>query len=334
MLRIASAIASTPLGKRLFSPTTILFIMEIIMSNQKHRLINQAILAVATTFSLFSATIANAASLNVLWYGHTDAYNANISELAALAPTFDPEGDGSLDWNLTFWNPQDPAPNFSDYDVLAIGTGGNGKKGVFNFDPAGILNNKDAISTARGSRTFLSGQDADNHYSGRPGPRPDGPLGFLVNAVNWAGSGEGMGIVALTDSWYPTADSRNRRWWLNDRSFLKDELEGYVSYFVTNSVVIPTETSYFPVNEGLTTAGISNWRLSAHATFDKNIPGYLSINDAGSRPGSAVTIVTASEADGDTGGREAESVPEPGSIFGLFVLGGFGVRSLLLRMSQ
>ena len=306
------------------------------MSNQKHQLVNQAILAIATTFGLFSATVANAASLNVLWYGHTDAYNANISQLAAQVPTFDPEGDGSLDWNLTFWNPLDPTPDFSDYDVLAIGTGGNGKKGLFNFDPTRILNNKDAISRARGSRTFLSGQDADSHYIGSPGPRPNGPLGFLVNAVNWAGSGEGMGIVALTDSWSPTANSGNRRWWLNDRSFLKDELEGYVSYFVTNSVVIPTQTSDFPVNEGLTTKGLSNWGASAHATFDKNIPGYLSINDAGSRPGYAVTIVTASEADGSTEGPETETekVPEPGSIFGLFVLGGFGVRSLLLRISQ
>ncbi|NEQ75858.1 MAG: PEP-CTERM sorting domain-containing protein [Okeania sp. SIO2C9] len=302
------------------------------MSNQKHQLINQAILAIATTFGLFTATAANAASLNVLWYGQTDAYNAEISELAALAPTFDPEGDGSLDWNLTFWNPLDPTPDFSDYDVLAIGTGG-GAWG-FDFDPTGILNNKDAISTARGNRTFLSGQDADAHYSGQIGPRPDGPLGFLVNAVNWAGSGEGMGIMALTDGWYPTADSRNRRWWLNDRSFLKDELEGYVSYFLEENVVIPTETSDFPVNEGLTTAGLSNWHQSSHAAFNKDIPGYLSINDAGSHPGYAVTIVTASEADGGTLGEQPESVPEPGSIFGLFLLGGFGVRSLLLRMSQ
>ncbi|NEQ75893.1 MAG: PEP-CTERM sorting domain-containing protein [Okeania sp. SIO2C9] len=301
------------------------------MNNQKHRLINQAILVVATTFGILSASIANAASLNVLWYGQTDAYNANISELAALAPTFDPEGDGSLDWNLTFWNPQDPAPNFSDYDVLAIGFGYSNS--ILNFDPIGILNNKEAISTARGDRTFLSGQDADNHYSGKPGPRPNGPLGFLVNAVNWAGSGEAMGIVALSDGVYDT-HPRNRRWWLNDRSFLKDELEGYVSYFNTESVVIPTETSDFPVNEGLTTAGLSNWRTSSHAGFKKDIPGYLSINDAGSRPGYAVTIVTASEADGGTLGEQAESVPEPGSIFGLFLLGGLGVRSLLLRMSQ
>ncbi|GFZ90886.1 PEP-CTERM sorting domain-containing protein [Okeania sp. KiyG1] len=304
------------------------------MSNQKHQLINQAILAIATTFSLFSATVANAASLNVLWYGHTDAYNTKISELAALAPTFDPEGDGSLDWNLTFWNSLDPTPNFSDYDVLAIGTGS--KAGIFNFDPTGILNNKDAISTARGNRTFLSGQDADAHYFGTPGPRPNGPLGFLVNAVNWAGSGEGMGIVVLPDGHggVNSPPSSRQRWWFNDRSFLKDELEGYVSYFNTNSVVIPTETSDFPVNEGLTTVGISNWNLSSHATFNKNIPGYLSINDAGSRPGYAVTIVTASEADGGTLGDEIETIPEPGSIFGLFLLGGFGVRSLLLRMSQ
>ena len=303
------------------------------MNNQTHHLINQAILAVATTFGLFSASVANAASLNVLWYGHTNAYNANISELADLAPTFDPEGDGSLDWNLTIWNPQDAAPNFSDYDVLAIGTGS--KAGEFDFDPTRIFNNKEAISAVRGNRTFLTGQDADVHYTRAPGPRPNGPLGFFVNAVNWAGSGEGMGIVVLPDGHGgANSPSTRQRWWLNENSFLKNELEGYVSYFNTDSVVIPTETSDFAVNEGLTTAGLSNWNVSAHAAFDKNIPGYLSINDAGSRPGYAVTIVTASEADGGTLGRETEKVPEPGSIFGLFLLGGFGVRSLLLRYTQ
>ena len=278
------------------------------MSNQKHRLINQAILAVATTFSLFSASVANAASLNVLWYGQTDGYNTKMSQLAAQAPTFDPEGDGSLDWNLTIWNPQDTAPNFSDYDVFVIGTAvkvGN----FFDFDSTGIFNNKEAISAARGNRTFLTGQDADSHYTGS---RPNGPLGFFVNAVNWAGSGEGMGIVALTDGVGPHHPI-SRDWWLNDRSFLKDELEGYVTYFDTDNVVIPTHTSDFPVNAGLTTAGLSNWVTSSHAAFNKSIPGYLSINDAGSLPGYAVTIVTASEADGGTGGQETERVPEPTS---------------------
>lgn len=278
----------------------------------------------SAAIALLVASAANAASLKVLWYGHTDAYNATISELANKAPTFDPEGDGSLDWNLTIWNPLDPAPNFSDYDVFAIGSGWNHVLN-FDFDPIGILNNKEAIAAARGNRTFLSGQDADNHYSHRPGPRPDGPLGFLVNAVNWGGSGEGMGIVSLPDA---------RKWWLNDRSFLKDELEGYVSSFNEENVVIPTATYDFPVNEGLTTAGLSNWRTSSHASFNKNIPGYLSINDAGSRPGYSVTIVTASEADGSTQRPEKETVPEPSSILGLFALGGLGVRSLLKRKSR
>ncbi|NEQ40247.1 MAG: PEP-CTERM sorting domain-containing protein [Okeania sp. SIO3I5] len=294
------------------------------INNQKHRLINQAILAVATTFGLFSASVANAASLNVLWYGHTNAYNSTISEIAALAPTYDPEGDGSLDWNLTFWNPQDPTPNFSDYDVLAIGTGSKvqTQTQAFNFDPTRILNNKEAISAARGNRTFLSGQDADHHYSFNVGPRPNGPLGFLINAVNWAGSGEGMGIVVLPDGHgNPNVPLFRQRWWLNEKSFLKNELEGYVSYVGDDSVVIPTETSEFPVNEGLTTAGLSNWRGSAHTVFDKNIPGYLSINDAGSRPGYAVTIVTASEADGSTLRQEREKVPEPTSTVAIVGLG-------------
>ena len=95
--------------------------------------LSQAILAIATTFGLFSASVANAASLNVLWYGHPH-FSTGIPELASLAPTFDPEGDGSLDWNLTIWNPQDPTPNFSDYDVLAIGTYGGNTTVPINLD--------------------------------------------------------------------------------------------------------------------------------------------------------------------------------------------------------
>lgn len=168
-----------------------------------------------------------------------------------------------------------------------------------SFDSEGILNNKDAISAARGDRTFLSGQDADWHYISKPGAVDNGPRGFLVNAVNWAASGTRMGVVALTDAWYLDnhPDSQyNRRWWLDENSFLKDELEGYVSYFREINVVIPTATSDFPINEGLTTAGLSNWGIYSHAVFDKDIPGYISINDAGTRPGYAVTIVTGSEA--------------------------------------
>jgi len=81
--------------------------------------------------------------------------------------------------------------------------------------------------------------------------------------------------------------------------------------------VIPATTVDFPVNEGLTTAGLSNWITSSHIGFNKDIPGYLSINDAGGRPGFSVTIVTASEAGGGTSGT---SVPEPSTLLGLGAL--------------
>ena len=59
---------------------------------------------------------------------------------------------------------------------------------------------------------------------------------------------------------------------------------------------------------------------------------YLSINDAGNYPGYAVTIVTASEADGDTLG--SQQVPEPTSVFSLVAFGALGVGSMLKRKQQ
>jgi len=260
--------------------------------------------------------------IDVLWYGQTPTYNQHISNLASAASNYDPWGDGALDWNLTFWNPDDPTPDFSQYDTLVIGNAFSS-----NFNVSRLLNSKEEIEAARGSRTFLSGQDADLHYIRNLGSRPDGPFGFLVNAVNWAGSGTDLGIVSLPDGHRGTGS----RWWLHENSFLKDELEGNLSYFTEEWVVIPTETSDFPVNEGLTTAGLSNWQQSSHLGFNKDIPGYLSINDAGSYPGWAVTIVTASEASGGTGG--SQKVPEPTTTIALFGFGSIALKFLRKRKS-
>lgn len=303
-----------------------------------------SIAAIATAaVVLGTGKAARAASLSqeidVLWYGQHRIYNAKMSEIAEKASSFDPAGDGSLDWNLTIWDPSDPAPNFSDYDVFVIGNGFTEAR-YFGFDASGILNNKDAISAARGNRTFLSGQDADLHYILNVGPRLDGPLGFLVNAVNWAASGTGMGIVSLPDGYRKLNGQLVGQWWLDENSFLKDELEGYVSYIYDESVIIPTATSDFPVNEGLTTAGLSNWRLSAHLGFNKDIPGYISINDAGSELNTdkVITIVTGSEADGCTNNctpdKDNVKVPEPSSVLGLFAFGAVGAGSLLKRKLQ
>ncbi|MGV1100527.1 PEP-CTERM sorting domain-containing protein [Thiovibrio sp. JS02] len=265
---------------------------------------------------LVLAGASQAGAIEVLWYGGSSSYNTSMAGLSGVAATYDPWGDGNLSWNMSFWNAGDATPDFSQYDVFVIGSPDYGFS--TGMDPARLLASKDAISSARGSRTFLSGQDADWHaqYS------EPGAVGFVIDAINWAASGTGLGIVSMTDGW----SGSGSMWWLDDDSFLKAELDGYVSYFQEESVVIPSGMETFPVNEGLTTASLSNWGTSAHAGFDKTMPGYTSINDAGSHPGWAVTIVTAGYEGGDTSGGDDDNneVPEPATM----VLFGTGLASL------
>jgi hypothetical protein len=270
------------------------------------------------------------AQINVLWYGVDTAYNSKISTLAASAHTYDPLSNGSLSWNLTFWSPGDATPDFSNFNVLVVGSS---DKGFFsNFNATRLLGAKDLVADARGDRTFLSGQDADWHYINSPGPVDDGPRGFLINAVNWAGSGTGLGVVALADGYF--ASGNNPGWMTASNSFLRDELLGHVAYFQDENVIIPVATAGFPVNEGLTTAGLSNWRTSSHMGFSVNTPGYLSINDAGSRSSHVITIVTASQAGGGTTGPETPpvGVPDGGSAILLLSVGLIALQVLRKRI--
>lgn len=239
---------------------------------------------------------ASASVINVLWYGATPSYNTLPGELQATAGAYDPAGDGSLDWNVTLWNEGEATPDFSAYDVFVIPSWLSG------LDPTRLLDSKDAITAARGSRTFLSGQDADLHYLGSPGPVDNGPRGFFINATNWAASGTGLGIVALADGWSGTGST----WFLDQNSFLFDELNGNLSYFQENSVEILPGQESFPVNEGLTTEGLSNWGVSSHMGFSVNTPGYEVINASGSNQNFAVTIVTEGFAGGGTSGGDED----------------------------
>ncbi|MGZ2256152.1 VPLPA-CTERM sorting domain-containing protein [Roseobacter sp. A03A-229] len=287
-------------------------------------------------FSLLPLT-AQAVTIDVLWTSGVASHNAGISTLAANAGSFDPDGDGALDWNLTFWDGLSD-PTFSNYDVLVIGstcnTGGSGNCGGSNgffgngLTADGVLSYGDEIAAARGNRTFLSGQDADYHYlyDGSPGPLVDnGPKGFIINAVNWAASGTGLGIVSMTDRYL-----NNSGWWTADGSFLKDELGNAPFFLQMENVDIGPGQGGFPINEGLTDAGLSNWGTSSHACFD-SVTGYTAINLAGSgiNAGCGVTIVTARSAGGDTGGGDnpdVNVVPLPAGMWLMLAgLGGLGV---------
>ncbi|PTR15139.1 hypothetical protein C8R31_104168 [Nitrosospira sp. Nsp2] len=252
--------------------------------------------------------------LEVLWYTYAAAgseYRQKISQLSRMVHTL-PQSDGS-GWNLTYWHAGDPAPDFTAFDVLVIESGEAFLTGPPDGPPArpdfsGILDNKTALEAARGGRAFITTSDADFHaIRGDAGSVPvdpdapnrggrcvpaitapecwDGALGHAVNAINWAGNGNGLGIVSFLDG-----EFEGSFWWTHPDSFLRDELDGYIDYAGSEqNPIINSCQALHPLNAGLTSAGLSNWTNSFHATF-LPIHGYAPVVSSSLRPGSAVAI--------------------------------------------
>lgn len=304
------------------------------------KIIYPSILSAALIASLSLPVQAN--TINVLWYTYADPaseYRQKFSQLASIVHTL-PQSDGS-GWNLTYWDASSAAaPDFSAYNVLVVESGESFRTGATPGGPlaipnySGILNNRAAIEAARGDRTFITAADSDFHaLRGDTGNIPDNPsapdgggkcapaltasscwdgaLGHSVNAINWAGSGHGLGIVSFLDGEHPGSF-----WWTNANSFLHDELAGHVNYAGAdqNPIINPLQATY-PFNSGLTSQGLSDWDNSFHATF-LPIDGYIQIVDSSLRPGSAVAIATS-------------VVPEPG-IYAM-LLGGLALIGAIFR---
>lgn len=243
-------------------------------------------------------------TIDVLWYTYahpqSEYRTAGIAALASTAHRH-PEGSG-VAWKLTFFDPHSPTPDFAAYDVLVIHSGERFRSGppggpLATPDYTGILGNKAAIAAARGERTIISGTDADFHAirgdTGRCPPGAgcghwDGARGYLINMVNWAASGRGLGIVALLDGEFPPLD---QRWWTRPDSFLHDDLAGRVSYFRDNAPVIPVRATRYPLNGGLTTRGLADWTISMHGGFADAI-GYTGTVFSSRKPDVPVTIAT------------------------------------------
>jgi len=295
------------------------------------RLVFAWVLALAS-FSVFGATI------DVLWYTYAHPQSVYIQTMQKLADVVHtlPKSSG-LKWRITFFQPGAAAPAFEKYNVLVVHSGepgftaryvpyagGDAKHTYVTPDYSGILKNKRAIEAARGERTFLTGTDADVHTiwgdtghapvdpSGknqRVGCNPpisptcwDGALGHLVNAVNWAGSGRGLGIVSLV-----AGEHKKAMWWEDKDSFLRDELKGRVVIWGAgttreNKPVIPASAVGYPLNLGLTTKGLSNWKNSFHGGISRSVPGYVPIVMSTTYPDIAVAVATAKFADAPTNG--------------------------------
>ncbi|HUG35868.1 MAG TPA: hypothetical protein VML54_02900 [Candidatus Limnocylindrales bacterium] len=268
--------------------------------------------SLALLVGLNYASVAQATAIDVLWYTYADPsseYRQKMSLLSGVVQTLPQRR--AWTWNLTYFDPSSAPPNFAAFDVLVIESGEafrtgppGGPLATPNYN--GILNNKAAIEAARGDRTFITAADADFHaIRGDTGNIPDarggrcdppitsgecwdGALGHLVNAVNWAGNGNGLGIVSLLDG-----EFAGSFWWTHADSFLRSELLGYVDYDGSdNDPIIDPLAATFALNFGLTSAGLSDWGNSFHARFLDSVPGYTQIVGSGADPGSAVAIAS------------------------------------------
>jgi hypothetical protein len=264
---------------------------------------SRLILALYAAVCLSGIGNASATPIDVLWYSYAAPTSVYKSFYTALAT--------SQNWNLTFFGPTDPPPDFGAYDVLVIESGEAFSTGpqpgvppnAATPDYAGILNNEALIEAARGNRTLISGSDADFHAtrgdSGVCFQCFDGALGYVINSVNWTASGTDLGILSFYDGAFPGSF-----WWDDPNSFLQSELHGYVSDFhvgENTAIINPVEATY-PMNQGLTSLGLSNWRNSFHGGFLPSIPGYFATVDSGSHPGYVLSIASIA------------SVPEPTTL--------------------
>lgn len=320
--------------------------MQIVNKIRRSRLAASAALALSLALPQGPAS---AAVLDVLWYTYSDplsTYRSELLKVAAQAAT-DPLGHGNQ-WNIRWWEAGSPAPDMGGFEVLVTHSGEGFETGAPGLPPPGyrlpnfttLLQSGAAIQSARGDRTAIVNSDLDYHSVVRGsgnniaagcdphGEAPtcdffDGARGQLTNLIDWAGSGNGMGVVALFDGEFLPGGY----WWDKTGSFLKDELQGTSHPFRLNGQVrenfpvLTAAQSALPLNQNLTTLGLSQWTWSYHGGFTSLPTGYVSALSSSRYPSLSMVLVSEATANGGL----TPAIPEPATaallLAGLAVMG-------------
>jgi len=241
--------------------------------------------------------VIGAAAVNVLWYtggagttlaggGGPAGYQNGITTLANDAANFAP----NRPWSVTFWTGGAmPSAPSGGWNVLVVAS----YPGPWSTRPDYTALNA-AIGTSiqidpTRNRVMVTGTDADWNYLNRPGPTNlDGPKGFLLNSINWAASGTGMGLVLNI------GQLNAPRTAFSFAGFQQLNIQG-------NTVAIAPVAAQLPLNTGLSSAGLSNWVESFHSEFFNLDPSRwvgLATDASPAGFGNFITIVNAPFANG------------------------------------
>jgi hypothetical protein len=253
-------------------------------------------LALCLPASAFAAEV-----IDVLWYAYSpegaeSRYRERMRGIGAQVPRLT---DGEVSWRITFFGPGE-TPNFRAYDVLVTESSFlwvfDGSDGP---DYDGLLDNEAGLAAARGNRILLTGASGlDMVGEGSAATVQDSDVGLLINWVNWAGSGSGLGVVAL--------DDEDRLWKRSARSFLRFEADAATDFYYDccGGGAIPAYARDWPINRGISDATMR--RLGEQTSSFKlpEPPGYKAIAiapalDARVGP-SAPAVITESQAAGST----------------------------------